>query len=128
MKNKKLLLFSFLICIGISVSAQKNYLSGSVVLMNGETVKGLIDYRNWEQNPGQINFKINEGAVEQTYTVNDIKAFEITGHDEYIRAIVVKDMLPVNANSLELEGVHKMVDDTVFLRSIVKGDKFHCLS
>src|SRR5690349_1932616 len=123
MNNKKLLLFSFLIYFGISVSAQRNYLNGSVVLMNGETLKGMIDYRNWERNPDQVNFKLNEGSVDINYSVDDIRSFEITGHDKYVSAIVMKDMLPVNANSLEIEGVQKMIKDTVFLRSIVSGNK-----
>jgi hypothetical protein len=123
MKNKKLLFISAFLCLGSTVFAQKNYQKAWLVLNDGDSLHGLVDYRNWERNPETISFKSSENAEVKNYTVKDLQAFNIPGEDHYLRAIVTKDMLPVQLNTLEFEGTQKMVADTVFLRSVIQGDK-----
>src|SRR5215217_9568220 len=101
MYMKKTIL-SVLLVISITiVYAQKNFLPGWVALNKTDTLKGLVDYRNWEKNPRAIDFKLGLDGKTETYAILQLEAFGIDGYDQYIRAVVVKDMLPVNINNLE---------------------------
>jgi hypothetical protein len=88
---------------------------------NGDTIKGWIDYRQWEYNPKTIRFKSDltmDGS--RTYSIDDLLQFEVTGSDKYIKAIVSKDMRPVDINYLEnARDTTEM--DTAFLRVLLQG-------
>lgn len=120
MHSKSLVLFLLFTCASLVLVAQKNYLPGFVVHKNGDTVHGMIDYRNWERNPRKITFKTD---AEVSYTVNELRYFSIPGNDSYVRAVVQKDMLPVHLSLLENEGYAHTIKDTVFLRILVDGSK-----
>jgi hypothetical protein len=91
-----------------------------VVLKNGDTVKGQIDYRNWEVNPTKVRFK--NSSSEITYTAQEIISFEIIGEDKYQSAIITKDMRPIGINGINMIGDEEIiVTDTAFLRILVKG-------
>ena len=108
--------------IAMSAFGQNNNNKGYVVENNGDTLRGWINYKNWEKNPKQILFKkdsLAENVVK--FSSADISYFEITGLDKYVRAIVEKDIRPVDQHQL-LQGTENMtVADTVFLRQIVSG-------
>ncbi len=89
---------------------------------HGDTVHGFIDYRQWEINPHAIRFKQDlEKSKPTAYTVNDLSYFEIPGFDRYIRAIVRKDLRPIEINELlrNITVVDTTITDTVFLRTLV---------
>lgn len=52
---KRFLLLISLVCIGVFLNqpgyAQKNDLPGYIINLKGDTVRGLIDYQNWESGP-----------------------------------------------------------------------------
>ena len=119
--SKKLQCIFGLLLLFYTANAQKNYKQGLVVLSNGDTVRGWIDYRNWKINPRVINFKKDSLSEDQKkYTINDLLSFQITGLDAYHRAVVKKDMLPVDVASIGSLRDSSLTD-TVFLRTIVKG-------
>ncbi|HRN56023.1 MAG TPA: hypothetical protein PLL71_06210 [Agriterribacter sp.] len=101
---------------------QDNSRKGYVVENNGDTLRGWINYKNWEKNPQQILFKKDSLADNPVkFSSTDIAYFEITGLDKYVKAIVEKDIRPVDQYQL-LHGTENMtVSDTVFLRQIVSG-------
>ena len=71
--KKTIIKFVFLlVCLtGVSLAySQENFVAGSIIKLNGDTVKGYVDYRNWERNPNQIKFKERESA-EKTGPVGD---------------------------------------------------------
>jgi hypothetical protein len=104
------------------LNAQKNYKQGLVVLSNGDTLHGWIDYRNWKVNPKAITFKKDSLSEDfQKFTTNDITLFKVTGFDIYIKAIVKKDMLPVELSALTMLPHDTTITDTVFLRTVVTG-------
>ena len=119
--NKKLQCIFGLLLLFYTANAQKNYKQGLVVLSNGDTVRGWIDYRNWKINPRVINFKKDSLSDDQKkYTINDLLSFQVTGLDAYRRAVVKKDMLPVDVASIGSLRDSSLTD-TVFLRTIVQG-------
>src|SRR4051794_17362318 len=95
----------FLALMGLSICSfgQKNYQPGSILRNNGDSERGLIDYRNWPKNPKTVLFKApNAEPVE--YGISDLAAFNVYGLDRYQKAVVTKDMRPVSmdANDLSL--------------------------
>jgi len=52
-------LFAFLISVSLSSLAQSNYKPGYVVDLRNDTLKGFIDYKEWENNPKTFTFKSN---------------------------------------------------------------------
>ncbi|MBO9566600.1 MAG: hypothetical protein J7621_27755 [Niastella sp.] len=128
-KVHQLLLPVLLFTTILTAQGQTNYQPGSVLLKNGQQVNGLIDYREWRQNPRTINFKKDAGAQVAQYGVEDLTGFTINNQDSFERAVVTKDMRPVELRELidqsqvssdtaEIKQV-----DTVFLRILSKGGK-----
>jgi hypothetical protein len=113
-----LLLAAFV--ISTSSFAQTSYREGYIVNNTGDTSKGWIDYRQWERNPNAIMFKRDlTGAQSQRFTVADLTSFEITGSDRYCRAIVNKDVRPVDLQLIAETDKDTTVVDTVFLRILL---------
>ena len=113
----------FLHLFFIDSNAQSNYQPGLVHKNAGEIIKGWIDYRAWEKNPKEIRFKENENDEAFVYTCNDISLFEITNKDTYVKAIVSKDIRPVELEKLSVDTKDSIVNETVFLRVLVQADK-----
>ena len=119
--KKLLLLISGLLIIQSSFS-QENYLPGFLINHSGDTVKGFIDYRNWEKNPRVIHFKklMNESASARTPL--DILKFGV--HDEvYLGAIVDAEISPSATEVLQYDPALQIVIDTTFLQVLIEGDK-----
>ncbi|BAV09474.1 hypothetical protein FLA_5523 [Filimonas lacunae] len=106
--------------------AQIQKKQGLVVLNNGDTLYGWINYKAWRKNPKSFTFYSDSATGKSvTYTVNDVHYLEITGFDIYKKAIVTKDLRPVDMNSLlpiEQEAIQK---DTVLLRALLLGKKLN---
>ncbi|RYY11773.1 MAG: hypothetical protein EOO04_34655, partial [Chitinophagaceae bacterium] len=100
--------------------AQPSYREGFVVDNSGDTSKGWIDYRQWERNPKTISFKKDLSLTTSTqFTIDDLTYFSINGSDRYTRAIVKKDIRPVDLHLVSESDVDSTVTDTVFLRILV---------
>jgi hypothetical protein len=76
----------FLLCtLTFCVKAQSNYKPGILVKANGDTLKGYIDYREWEFTPTVIEFKTtltDKNPVK--LTAAQLFEFEITGIDKFL--------------------------------------------
>src|ERR1700751_2034793 len=90
----------FLLTAAITAQGQTNYQPGSLLLSNGQQTNGLIDYREWRQNPRKISFKKDPESQVVQYGTEELQAFNITGKDSFERAIVTKDMQPVEMHEL----------------------------
>lgn len=114
------------LCMAILFSttsfAQSNYLAGYLINNNLDTLKGLIDYRNWERNPTAISFKTSDGDIEKYYLPTDIKEF-VVADEIYVSAIVDIMTLDNFSGVLQYDAAIKTKKDTVFLQSLVIGDK-----
>ena len=122
MKTMQLLVAFLMLQICQPVAAQSNFRKGFVIA-NGDTLRGLIDYRQWEKNPSTIKFKtdVNSANIVE-YNTDDISYFEINGLDKYEKAVVNKDMRPVRLKDLTEDADDLYEEDTVFLRILVKGN------
>ena len=97
------ILFTYAFCfITLTLFAQRNFIAGSVSLPSGQSVKGVVDYREWKINPSFILFKNLPGRMFK-YTPKDILEFRVDENDEVYRRGFFKS-------------------DTVFLLTLVSGD------
>lgn len=123
MKNKSLK--SFLISIAlisiIPVLAQENYVSGYVLKLNGDTLNGFVDYRNWAKNPNVIRFKSGTANDIREFKPLDIIGFGIM--DEIYKSAVVKVDDSSKNGIISDSPIFTFRTDTVFLQTLYQGAK-----
>ena len=115
--------FVLIITLPLCLFAQGNYKPGYVATLKGDTLKGYINYKDWNKNPKSIEFKKDAGAAKaETYSVYNAKAFSVKDVEYYSRFTgnISQDAININfANQLEDTSLYKV--DTVFLRIISTG-------
>ena len=100
---------------------RKNFVSGYVLKLNGDTLRGLVDYRNWAKNPNVIRFR--------TFTSDDIREFkplDIVGFgakDEIYKSAVVKVEGSSMNGIISDSPKFSFRTDTVFLQTFYQGSK-----
>jgi len=111
-----------LLCAFSLAQAQKNYKPAMLVKASGDTIKGYINYKEWDETPKIIEFKTSlEDAKPEKYTAETLRSFEISGIDKYLGYIGNishdKNNFPNIADALDTTTVR----DTVFLQQVYSG-------
>jgi len=107
--------------IPLILSAQKNFQPGYVVTLKGDTVRGFIDYKEWNFTPTSILFKSSDNNSDQKeYTVSDLSFFQITGKEAYRRFIVKISLHQAELNNIGGRDT-SWKTDTVFLKVLYTG-------
>lgn len=102
--------------------AQEKFLPGYVKTAEGVRTDGLIDYRNWDNNPKKVTFKQGEQGKAQVFEALDIAEFGVK--DEiYVGAIVEKEITTNVSSGLSKSPDMEVRIDTVFLQTLVSGEK-----
>jgi hypothetical protein len=92
------------------------------VAIQKDTIKGLIDYQNWDKTPKAIVFKAVSDSKETIYTPNNIQSFSVAG-ERYVSGIVTIDESPYRDNELSESEKPKYKTDKVFLQVLINGEK-----
>jgi len=127
-KLKAVLLFAGIMFLATTY-AQENYLPGTVIKTNGDTLNGFINYGNWRINPSKFDFRTDAGARPVTFTVSDVAEFRV--QDEiYVGAVVDVETSIIDESRLDYDPNLHIVVDTVFLQTIYNGNKalFYCMN
>jgi hypothetical protein len=103
--------------------AQSNYKPGYVVDLKGDTIKGFIDYQEWDRNPDTIKFKKTLDGEKALYGVNDISFFDVDGVDDYKKLTVSISNAEVNPEKLEYAKDTTFRTSAIFLRVLQQGKK-----
>jgi hypothetical protein len=112
-----------------SVRAQSNYVEGYVVNLRNDTVRGLIDDKNWEKNPKTISFKsLKTGEIIKYHPI-DLAGFYIKPAHEYYKSYhgKVDDSVDESgkligvATDAEFFQKDYAKEDTIFIRTLLKG-------
>jgi hypothetical protein len=90
-----------LVSFALSVFSQDDFRKGFIVKLNGDTLKGYVNFRKEAENHRACNFKRFQIAFPVNYTPEKIKAYGIDNEKQYISA---------NLN-----------DKKVFIEFLVKG-------
>lgn len=103
----------------ILLLGQENYQSGYVVLADGDTARGFIDYRIWSTSPDSLIFRSTEGKV--SYSPVEILGFGIGERIAYRSRWVEFDSLAdLPRPSFNSEPIFKRKN--VFLRLLSEGE------
>ncbi len=121
MRHFNKLLFAFFLLPFFS-AAQSNFKPGYVVTLKGDTLKGFIDYKEWDKNPSSLSFKSRQNISNaEGFTTKNALAFAITGMEYYERYVLPISQDPVDVNKLSPKPDTSYLTDTVFLRISTKG-------
>src|SRR5579872_618234 len=78
-------LAALILLIPFVSSAQSNYKPGYVVNLKGDTLRGFIDYQEWDANPEVITFRKASDGQSTKYGVNDISSFSVDKLEAFVR-------------------------------------------
>jgi hypothetical protein len=121
MKSKSLLFLLF-IFFPFFLKAQSNFKPGYVITINGQTIKGFVNEKEWDTNPVSINFKTSLNSTEiKNYTAGDITYFEVTSSVAYQRYSGFISTDETNIAKLPTGRDSSKKQDVVFLKLQQKG-------
>ncbi|MGA3012935.1 MAG: hypothetical protein ABSD71_02750 [Bacteroidales bacterium] len=116
-----ILFFFFILFNSNELVAQENFIEGYIITLKKDTVKGTIDYREWNLNPISIHFKDNMGKMS-ILKPDDISGFVVPPKDIYVSSHVSLDLSSLEPKDLIAHKEPKIVKDTaLFLLTVVKG-------
>lgn len=103
-------------------NGQANYLPGHIITLDSDTLKGFIDYRNWDKNPDNISFVTVIGDPGKMYRPLQIESFQVN-NEIYLSEIVETETSPKDTERLNSFFELNIRIDTTFLRTLVDGPK-----
>lgn len=115
-------LFAGILLLSLSGIAQKKFEKAFLITNANDTIHGYVDYVDQDKNPVDIKFKKNlEDKDVQTYSIQDVKYFEIEGYEYFTRWAC-----SISMDETEFSRLHTGIDlksrmDTVFLRMVTMG-------
>ena len=101
---------------------QKNFLPGSVINATGDTLRGFIDYRNWEKNPDKIVFRETLTGADKYYTPLTCTRF-LVSDEVYESATVDIEVSPEKLADLSWEATPLIERGAFFLQTLIHGHK-----
>lgn len=118
----KVLLAGIILLPSISF-AQSNYKPGYVVTSKGDTLRGFIDYREWNSNPSSVYFKTAIPDKEKKYLPAEVRLFSIDGLETYRQYSGPVSMDYTDPGHLSNSRDTSFRIETVFLKVLQKGNK-----
>lgn len=122
---KKFLLSLSAIAAGFcTVSAQHNFVPGVIITQQHDSLKGLVNLKNWLTNPGEIDFKTDNATESRKYKATEINGFVIPQKNlVYLSRHFTADITFYQTTTLREEAMKmEMMDSTLFLQQLVAGD------
>jgi len=110
--------------------AQSNFQPGLIVNSKGDTIRGTIDFRDWENSPKTILFKADGAAAPQKLSAGQVNFFSVAvGHLEafvsYVGPITT-DNTDIGRLSIGKDSSTRI--DTIFLRVLQDGKRLKLLT
>ena len=101
---------------------QENFQPGYFTMLSGDTVHGMIDYRDWEKNPVVIHFR--EKADDQVvfYTPEMIRDFGVD-NSRYESSTVLFEQSRDKTGDYPVLTEYREVTKSVFFEVLVGGSK-----
>lgn len=118
MKRFSLLLFTLLPFLSY---AQSNFKPGYVITNSGDSIPGLINYKERELNPTSLSFRSTADGPSKTYEIEDVKAYGLPGYETFERFIVDISQSKEALEDLSIGLDSTSIRDTVFLKLLQAG-------
>lgn len=118
----RFLLVSLVLFAFAPAFAQRNYVPAVITTLKNDSLRGFIDYRNWNISPSEIHFKesLSDDKVKN-FGPGEIKGFRIAQPDEmYVSRKVKLDITNQELN-LNVSTVRVFQDTLIFIRLVQDG-------
>eukprot|EP01037_Dinobryon_pediforme_P011962 gene11963-12051_t len=104
------------------VHAQTNYKPGYLITLTGDSIRGFIDYREWDSNPSSITYKktLISGSPEEKSSQNT-SAFGIDGLEYFQLFTLPLSQAQVDLNKLATHPDTTTKVEAVFLKLLAKA-------
>jgi len=102
--------------------AQSGYHPGYIVLLQGDTVRGFVDHRNFDKGSARISFRASAEGAERVYKPLDIRSFSVSDL-QYIGGMIQVETSPIEVNQLDYNASLNLRTDTAFVLVLVNGVK-----
>ncbi|TZF83210.1 hypothetical protein FW774_13030 [Pedobacter sp. BS3] len=120
----KYIFTSMIMALASFVYGQANYQPGFVITTQSDTLKGFINYQEWNNNPKKIAFRKTPDGKTIEFTPQTIRGFNVSDLEIYKSAIVSISTDKVSDLSLLSTGADSTsITDTVFLKVLYPGKK-----
>lgn len=103
--------------------AQSNYKPGYIITLKGDTVRGFVNYREWNANPNSIEFKAANAVNGKKYLPAEIRFFSIDGQESYRQYTGPVSMDYTDVGHMSNSRDTSFRTETVFLKVLQKGSK-----
>jgi hypothetical protein len=101
--------------------AQENFVRGTAITVQGDTIRGMIDDQRWKYSPPFIVMKNDQGEVHSYYP-QDLQEFRLSGKAVFRSDEVAYDSSGNHMGSLSTKSGPALKRERVFLRYITKGE------
>ncbi len=116
----KLLVITILLS-GLNVFSQTNFVTGYIIKTNGTKVDCLIKNEDWKGSPETFDYKLEENGEIKTGTLKNVIEFGAPQSFKYVKATVAIDQSSDNVNDLTDVRNPIMVEETLFLKTLIEG-------
>lgn len=107
--------------VALSLSAQQNFVPGTLLFRNGDSAQGLIDYRKWDMSPLRITFRDGNGT-EKDYQPGELKGFRISENGEtYLSIAAILDVTQETVTHMTGTEARDTISGDHFFRVLVNG-------
>ena len=123
-KKMKRILAALMLLSTLTVRAQSNYRAAEITDSLGHVQAGYINYREWDNNPTQIDFKISlDDKKPVVYSPSMLRSFVINGFEKFGAYRV-----SISLNETNLINLPSAIDsasktDNVFLKQVTTGSR-----
>lgn len=101
---------------------QQNFQPAKVTTLSGDTLRGFINYRGWDNNPKSIAFKPDLQSPTQVFRPLDIKGFRVN-NEQYLGGAIMVETSPTNLEDLTATALPILRPDTAFLQGLAVGQR-----
>lgn len=105
----------------LNTNAQTNYKAGYIVNLEGDTLKGEVDYREWSVNPTLIKFRSQNTTRVIDVIPESSKGFGLNGFEYYRTATTTFSKNPIQVAALSTIIDTARITGTAFLKIIASG-------
>lgn len=122
-----ILLLQAILFFASDLSAQRNYVPAVITTLQGDSLRGFVDYRNRNIYPSEIRFKTSLADVnDQHFGPGEIKGFRLAEPDAtYISYQIKMDITRQDAQVLDRVIEREIQDTLVFLKVLTTTGNYN---
>ncbi len=117
---KTFILSLIVVALSAFANAQGKYKPGYIILNNGDTLSGEIEYNDWTVNPVKIKFR--ENGTQEIYSVGQLKGFSIEKEAIYFRFKITYQQSAADLNEATEKFDGPVQTEDAWLRLLYKAD------